>query len=59
MTANTLTEIIGEKIDVVDEGDTFRLMLLTKKSESQTVMKGFKLHIEALFEQYGNMIKID
>ncbi len=58
MTANTLTDIIGADAEIdVGEGE-LRLKLKNKISESQEILKGFKLHIEELVKQYTTRIKV-
>lgn len=58
MTANTITEIIGDKADIaVDDGE---MVLNVKKPSDKTlaVLEGFKLHIQQLEEQYKDCIKV-
>ena len=58
MTANTITEIIGDKADIeVDDG---KMVLLVKSPSEKTlaVLEGFKLHIQQLEEQYKDCIKV-
>ena len=58
MTANTLSEIIGAKLDAsVSDGD-MSVMVLDKIGESQTVLEGFRLHITELGKQYKSRIKV-
>ncbi len=58
MTANTITEIIGDKADIsVSEA---KMLLKVKKPSPDTikVLKGLKLHLTELSNQYSNNIKI-
>ena len=59
MAANTITEIIGDRAEIfVDEAKMF----LSVKSPSRatvTVLKGLKLHLLELSDQYSNNIKIN
>ncbi len=51
MTANTVSEIIGDKIDA-DVSDGYMKVTVKDISESsRNVLKGFKLHIEELSKQ--------
>ncbi len=58
MTANTVTEIIGDEIEArVDEA----LMIIKVKAPSDkaiAVLEGFRLHIEQLSSQYDDRISI-
>ena len=58
MTANTITEIIGDKADIeVNDGE---MILKVKKPSDKTraILEGFKLHIQQLEEQYKDCIKV-
>ncbi len=58
MTANTVTEIIGDEIEAqVDDA----LMIIKVKKPSDkaiAVLEGFRLHIEQLSSQYDDRISI-
>lgn len=58
MAANTVTEICKADADIeVDDGHfTFKLKKPDENKESINVLKGLKLHIEALQEQYPSYI---
>ena len=58
LTANTLLEILGAKVDCTDSGDTFKLKLLSKINESQVTLAGFKLHVTELSKQYPKNITV-
>ncbi len=58
MTANTITEIIGDKADIeVTDG---KMTLYVKKPSDKTIaiLEGFKLHMQQLEEQYKDCIKV-
>ena len=58
MTANTITEIVGDKAEIeVDDG---KMILKVKNPSDKTVavLEGFKLHIEQLAKDYSNSIRI-
>ena len=58
MTANTITDIIGldAQIDLNDDG--FFKFIIKPESQSQTTLRGFKLHLEALSQDYPENIKL-
>ena len=58
MTANTVTDVIGVKCDITEKDALFILRTDSENSEVQTVLKGFRLHIRGLREQYPERIKI-
>ena len=58
MTANTITEVIGDKADIeVSDG---KMVLNVKKPSDKTltVLEGFKIHMQQLEEQYKDCIKV-
>ena len=59
MAANTLTEIVGAKADVFDDGELLSFRLSSKIPESQTVLQGFKLHVTELSREYPQNIEIN
>lgn len=58
LTANTLTEVLGAKVNCTDSGNAFKLELLSKFDESQVTLKGFKLHVTELSKQYPKNITV-
>ena len=58
MAANTLTEIVGAKASINDDGDVLNFELSSKIPESQVVLKGFKLHLTELSREYPQNIEI-
>ena len=58
MTANTVTEIIGATADVTVDDGYMRVMLTDKIDGCQDILSGFRLHLEALQEQYPNRVHL-
>ena len=58
LVANTITDIIGANCVVKVLDGELELKLVDKISESQEILRGFKLHIEELVKQYQNRIKV-
>ncbi len=56
LTANTLTEIVGTKADIDLREAYFRFILADKFDESENHLKGLKLHLESLAEEYSQYI---
>ena len=58
MAANTVTEIIGDKATA--EIDDAKMIFKVKNPSNATVsvLKGLKLHLEQLSDQYSNNIRI-
>ena len=58
MAANTITEVIGAKAQVeVCEANMF-LKILSRIEDCQIVVKGLKLHLEQLSQQYDNYLTV-
>ena len=58
MTANTITDIVGATADItVDEG-YMDFTVTHRITESQEVLSGFRLHLQALAEQYPKRIQL-
>ena len=58
MTANTITEIIGDNADIeVDDGKMI-LKVENPSDKTRAILEGFKLHIQQLHEQYKDCIKV-
>jgi len=58
MAANTIIEIIGDKTEaIVDDAKMF-IKVLNPSQSSITVLKGLRLHLKELSDQYSNNIKI-
>ena len=58
MTANTITEIIGDKADIVVSEAKMFLKLANPTKSSVYVLEGLRLHLTELSNQYSNNIKI-
>ena len=59
MAVNTLTEIIGADVEAEVEDGYMSVKLKSKPDESQTVLKGLRLHLNNLAAQYFNHIKVN
>lgn len=58
MTANTVTEIIGATAHItVDEG-YMDMTIADNLADCQNVLSGFRLHIQAMQEQYPRRIQL-
>jgi len=58
LTANTLTDVLNCNCDINESDGYFELMLLNNEEMAQATLKGFKLHIEGLKEEYKSHLKI-
>ena len=58
MTANTISEIIGDEIEAQVEDAYMRIEVKNPSKSSLDVLNGFKLHIKELKKQFNNRIKI-
>ena len=58
MTANTITEVIGDKADITVDDALMCLKLENPSAESQKLLKGLELHLKELSYEYSNNIKI-
>lgn len=58
MAANTITEIIGLQADITLNDDGFLKLVIKPEGQSQTILRGLKLHIEALSQEYPENIKL-
>ena len=57
MTANTVTEIIGDRAEVgLDDG--YLRLRCADPARCQMVLEGFQLHVSALAHEYPDRIKI-
>lgn len=56
MTANTISEIIGDKIEAVVEDGYMRIIVKDISVASQDVLNGFRFHINELSKQYQKRI---
>ena len=58
MTANTVTEIIGATADITVDDGYMQVMLTDKIDGCQDILSGFRLHLEALQDQYPNRVHL-
>lgn len=58
LTVNTLSEIVGAKVDYFDNGSSLCAKVLSKREESFVPLAGLKLHITELSKEYKNNITI-
>lgn len=58
LTANTVTDVIFAKADIIEQDGFIDFTLLDKFNECDVVLKGLKLHLTELSKDYKNFIKI-
>ena len=58
MTANTITEIIGDEVETFVDDALMRLAVKNPSQETVKVLQGLKLHLIELSDQYSNNIRI-
>ncbi|MEE0946709.1 MAG: ribosomal-processing cysteine protease Prp [Acutalibacteraceae bacterium] len=58
MTANTITEIIGDKMEAQVDDALLFVKVISPSAKSSAVLEGFRLHIEQLSSQYNDRISI-
>ena len=58
MAANTITEIIGDKAEVLIDDAKMYFCVKNPSVSSRQVIKGLELHLKELSGQYGNNITI-
>ncbi len=56
MVANTLTEVAGIDCDVKLDDGYFKLVVLKQNEQTELLLKGFRLHLSALSEQYSKYL---
>ena len=59
LTANTITEVIGDKADITEKDGEMTLLVSSVSEHTKTVLKGFEIHILQLSEQYPRCIKVN
>ena len=57
MTANTITEIIGAPATIASRSGFLYLRLARDAEKCQDIFSGFRLHIQALSEEYPTRIQ--
>ncbi|MCQ2471949.1 MAG: ribosomal-processing cysteine protease Prp [Clostridia bacterium] len=58
MAANTITEILGMEADIDLNDDGFLKFIVEPVPQAQTTLRGLKLHLEALSQDYPENIKV-
>ncbi len=58
MTANTITEIIGDKADIKVSEAEMILKCENPSIDTQKVLLGLELHLKSLSDDYSNKIRI-
>lgn len=58
MAVNTLTDVIGARVSAKISEAQMKVLLISGIEKSQSILKGFKNHIEQLSKQYENNLKI-
>ena len=58
MTANTVTEIIGATANITVEDGYMSVTVTDKIDGCQDILSGFRLHLEALQDQYPNRVHL-
>ena len=58
MTANTITDIIGLDADIIEDDGYMKLMIIESDDKAECILRGLRLHMEGLREQYPKYIKI-
>lgn len=58
LTVNTLTELVGAKVDFFDDGSTVIVTVLSKRDDCFITLQGLKLHLTQLSQQYPKNITI-
>ncbi len=56
MAANTVTEIVGAKAEIEIDDGYFRFVTYNKSEAVQTVLKGLRLHVSSLADDYSQYI---
>ena len=58
MAANTVTEVVTAPADIVEQDGYLSLTVTDKVAACQTVLAGFRLHMQALQSQYPTRIHL-
>ena len=58
MTANTITEIIGAPADIAVNDGYMQLQVTDNAAGCAEILSGFRLHLQALQEQYPTRIQL-
>ena len=57
MTANTVTEIVGATADITVDDGLMEMTVTDRIEDCQNILSGFRLHIQALSEEYPSRIQ--
>ena len=58
MAANTVTEIVGATADITVHDGYMQVTLTDKIDDCQDILSGFRLHLEAMQEQYPKRVHL-
>ena len=58
MTVNTITDVVGDKADIIERDGEMTVKVANISPASKTVLKGFEIHILQLSAQYKDCIKV-
>ncbi len=58
MTANTITEIIGDECEIDIDDALMRVKVINPNLNTKVILDGLKLHLTELSKQYSKRIKI-
>ena len=58
MTANTVTEVIGAAADITVDDGYMRMVVTDRPDRCQDILSGFRLHLEALQDQYPKRVHL-
>ena len=58
MAANTLSEIVGSKIEAEVSDGFMKIKVLSDLSEAQQILEGLRLHLRSLAGDYPDNIKV-
>lgn len=58
MTANTITEIVGAPADITVDDGWMDLRVTDRIENCQDILSGFRLHLQALQEQYPKRVHL-
>ncbi len=59
MAVNTVTDVVCADADVSVSDGFMSISLKNKIDDAQDILRGFKLHIEGLYDQYKSIIHIE
>ena len=58
MAANTLSEIVGSKLEAEGQDGFMKITVLSDLSEAQQILEGLRLHLRSLAGDYPDNIKV-